>query len=87
MRKKTVTRQHKPIYLALPKRPRQYAMEIINITNRISRVDALINVPNELRELTKAHVMSYFTKRQYNRDYYFWLKTKSKTIHTDKGVI
>jgi hypothetical protein len=46
-----------------PKRPRQYAAEISQLKSRKTRAEALENVPEHLRALTKKHVEIYFAHR------------------------
>ena len=46
-----------------PKRDREYAEEIINISSREKRSEALNKVPEDIRHVVKFYVMDYFAKR------------------------
>ena len=63
MPKKKNSPQRKPIYLPLPKRPRQYALEIAALPTKAARVKALAMVPEEIRAITKIHVLNYWARK------------------------
>ena len=49
---------------SFPKRPRQYAAEIVLMKTRKERRDALAKVPEDCRDTTKLHVQIYFDRKK-----------------------